>query len=76
LRVAGGIAIAAAVLTLVGLMHSPFADARLFLPWQAGVPALVFALAAGYTLIALLCAALAITASRSEAAPPRREGDR
>ncbi len=59
LRIAAAIAIAAAALTLVGLMHSPYADARLFLPWQAGIPSLVFALATGYGLLALLCAVLA-----------------
>ena len=59
LRVAAATAVAAAALTLVGLIHSPYADARLFLPWQAGVPSLVFALATGYVLLASLCAALA-----------------
>jgi len=71
LRVAAGIALAAGALTLVGLMHSPFADARLFLPWQAGVPSLVFALATGYALVALLCMALATPGKRSVSAAPR-----
>jgi len=71
LRVAAGIALAAGALTLVGLMHSPFADARLFLPWQAGVPSLVFALATGYALVALLCMALATPGKRRVSAAPR-----
>jgi AGZA family xanthine/uracil permease-like MFS transporter len=68
LRVAAAIAASAAALTLFGLMHSPYADARLFLPWQAGVPSLVFALATGYALLALLCAALSLRTPAREAA--------
>jgi AGZA family xanthine/uracil permease-like MFS transporter len=67
LRVAAAIALAAAALTLVGLVHSPFADARLFLPWEADVPSLVFALASGYVLVALLCAGLGLTVAHSAA---------
>jgi AGZA family xanthine/uracil permease-like MFS transporter len=52
---AAGVCWAAAALTLFGLIHSPFADGRLFLPWDAGVPAIVFALAAGYALLAGIC---------------------
>jgi AGZA family xanthine/uracil permease-like MFS transporter len=74
LRVAAAIALAAGALTLVGLVHSPFADARLFLPWQEGVPSLVFALAAGYVLVALLCAVLGLTAMREAAAGPCEDG--
>ena len=55
---AAGIAALCGVLTLCGLIHSPFADGRIFLPWQDGVPAHVFHLAIGYGLLALLCALL------------------
>jgi AGZA family xanthine/uracil permease-like MFS transporter len=50
----------AAALTLFGFIHSPFADGRLFLPWNEGVPGLVFALAAGYILLAGVCLLLAV----------------
>jgi AGZA family xanthine/uracil permease-like MFS transporter len=49
-----------ALLTLFGFVHSPFADGRLFLPWNEGVPSLVYALAAGYALLALTCLLLAL----------------
>jgi AGZA family xanthine/uracil permease-like MFS transporter len=77
LRVAAAIAAATAALTLVGLMHSPYADARLFVPWEEGVPSLVFALATGYALVALLCAALSLrTKERDPVADDRgRRGD-
>jgi AGZA family xanthine/uracil permease-like MFS transporter len=55
---AAGIAALCGLLTLCGLIHSPFPDGRIFLPWQNGVPAQVFHLAIGYGLLALLCAAL------------------
>ncbi len=58
---AAGIAALCGVLTLVGLIHSPFADGRIFLPWQEGVPAQVFHLAIGYDLLALLCASLSLS---------------
>jgi adenine/guanine/hypoxanthine permease len=51
------ICLLAGLMTLVGLMHSPFADGRLFWPGDA-TPALVFHLAAGYALLALVCLAL------------------
>jgi len=47
----------AAALTLVGLIHSPYPDGRLFIP-GSDTPPLVFALAAGYVLLGLLCAVL------------------
>lgn len=47
--------LAAAAMTLVGLMHSPYPDGRLFLPWQAGVPEVVYAVALGYGLLAGAC---------------------
>jgi adenine/guanine/hypoxanthine permease len=46
---------AAVMLTLFGLIHSPFADGRLFLPWDNDVPAIVYALTVGYALLAGLC---------------------
>ena len=49
--------IAASLMTLVGLMHSPYPDGRLFWP-GAGTPAAVFPLAAGYLLLGLVCLAL------------------
>lgn len=55
---AAGIAALCALLTLCGLIHSPFPDGRIFLPWQEGVPPHVFNLAIGYGLLAILCAAL------------------
>jgi AGZA family xanthine/uracil permease-like MFS transporter len=63
LRAAAGWALAAAVATLFGVIHSPFADGRLFLPWAIGeLPAEAagrgpLELAAAYALLALLLAA-------------------
>ena len=53
----------AAALTLVGLIHSPFSDGRLFVP-DASTPRLVFALAAGYALLGGLCVALNFSAHK------------
>ena len=50
----------ASALTLVGLIHSPYPDGRLFVPGVA-TPALVYALASGYALLGVLCAGLAFT---------------
>lgn len=58
---AAGIASLCAVLTLFGLIHSPFPDGRIFLPWQEGVPTQVFHLAIGYALLSGLCGLLALT---------------
>jgi len=52
IRKAAGAAFVAAAFTLVGLIHSPFPDGRLFLPWN-GVPTAVFAVTAGYLLMAI-----------------------
>jgi AGZA family xanthine/uracil permease-like MFS transporter len=49
--------LAAALMTVVGLMHSPYPDARLFWP-GAATPSVVFALATGYLLLGVLCLAL------------------
>jgi AGZA family xanthine/uracil permease-like MFS transporter len=46
-----------AALTLVGLVHSPFADGRLFLP-SANTPHQVYALSVGYLLLGAVCLAL------------------
>ena len=54
----------AAALTLVGLIHSPFPDGRLFIP-DASTPRLVYALAAGYVLLGALCAGLQFSPRRS-----------
>ena len=66
---AAWLCVVAAGLTLVGLIHSPFPDGRLFIP-GAATPRLVFALAAGYVLLGALCAALV----RSAATAAEREG--
>ena len=57
----------AAALTLVGLIHSPFPDGRLFIPAN-GTPLLVYALAAGYVLLGLLCASLHASVRRQHGA--------
>ncbi len=63
LRGAAGWCLAAAACTLVGVIHSPFADGRLFLPWQLPpLPAEAagrgpLELAAAYALLAVLFAA-------------------
>jgi adenine/guanine/hypoxanthine permease len=63
LRAAAGWCLTAAVATLFGVIHSPFADGRLFLPWAIGeLPAEAagrgpLELAAAYALLALLLAA-------------------
>lgn len=57
LGAAGILCLLAAAFTLVGLIHSPFPDGRLFVP-AATTPPLVFALAAGYVLLAGVCLVL------------------
>ncbi|MFM8634830.1 MAG: permease [Planctomycetia bacterium] len=60
LAVAAGWCLAAAVLTLFGVIHSPFHDGRLFLPWSIGeLPAEAagrgpLTLASAYALLAVL----------------------
>lgn len=51
LKAAGGIAALCALFTLVGFIHSPYPDGRLFLP-SAGMPPEAAAVAAGYLLMA------------------------
>jgi AGZA family xanthine/uracil permease-like MFS transporter len=46
------IAATGAVSALFGLVHSPFADGRWFVPGGAGVPAAAYAFATGYALLA------------------------
>lgn len=59
---AAGCAAIAAMLTLFGVIHSPFPDSRMFLPWNVGdFPATAagqtpFHLAAAYAVVALLLA--------------------
>lgn len=54
---AAWLCVVAAALTLVGLVHSPFPDGRLFVP-SATTPHLVYALATGYLLLGAMCALL------------------
>ena len=49
--------VAASLMTLVGLMHSPYPDGRLFWP-GASTPSPVFSLAVGYLLLGLVCVTL------------------
>jgi adenine/guanine/hypoxanthine permease len=58
----------AGLMTLVGLMHSPFADGHLFVP-DASTPPAVFHLATGYFLVAALCVVL-----RPRAGKPNQPG--
>ena len=64
---AAGWAVAAAALTLSGVIHSPFADGRLFLPWAIGaLPAEAtgrtpWHLASAYAALAILFMAWAAT---------------
>jgi AGZA family xanthine/uracil permease-like MFS transporter len=70
LLVAAGWCLAAAAGTLCGVIHSPFADGRLFLPWNIGsLPAEAagrgpLTLAAAYMLLAALFAAWHAAAGR------------
>ncbi len=65
-RAAAGWCLAAAAATLFGVIHSPFADGRLFMPWAIGeLPAEAagrgpLELAAAYGLLALLLAAWSV----------------
>ena len=63
LMAAAWLCVVAAGLTVVGLIHSPYPDARLFVP-DANTPHLVFALATGYLLLGSLCFALSFRSSR------------
>lgn len=73
LKQAAGWCLAAAMAALVGVIHSPFPDGRLFLPWAIGeLPAAAAGrgpldLAAAYALLATLFAAWPATRN----APPR-----
>ena len=68
---AAGWCLAAAVCTLFGVIHSPFADGRLLLPWDIGtLPAEAagrgpLTLAAAYALLAALFAVWHAAASRA-----------
>ncbi len=64
LRVAAFACMVAAAMTLVGLIHSPYPDGRIFLPRLTGTPPLVFSLAAGYLLLATICALLSLRGQR------------
>ena len=61
---AAWLCVIAAGMTLVGLIHSPFADGRLFVP-DSTTPRIVFALAAGYVLLGAMCALLQRSAQRA-----------
>jgi AGZA family xanthine/uracil permease-like MFS transporter len=77
LGAAAGWCLVAAAFTLVGVMHSPFADGRLFLPWKlVGLPAEAagrgpLELAASYGLLAVLFAAWSLwpAADRDHSSP-------
>jgi len=75
LRGAAGWCLAAAAGTLVGVIHSPFADGRLFLPWQLPpLPAEAAGrgpveVAAAYGLLAVLFAAWGTWLDRGGRAP-------
>ncbi|MEO8938728.1 MAG: hypothetical protein ABI277_03135 [Burkholderiaceae bacterium] len=57
LMAAAWLCVVAAGLALVGLIHSPFADGRLFIP-DATTPRIVYALVVGYLLLGAMCALL------------------
>jgi len=59
-----------AVLTLFGLIHSPFPDGRWIVPWGEGIPRATIALAAGYALMATCCLAFAWRGSGSGPSAP------
>jgi len=61
LRQAAAMCVICAAMTSVGLIHSPFSDGRIFLPWQGGLPALVHSLAIGYLLLGGLCGLLSFS---------------
>lgn len=69
LRQAAAAAVVAGGLSLFGVIHSPFADGRLMLPWATGTPTITLWLAAGYGLLAALCLAWA-GASRQDHQTP------
>ena len=75
---AAGWSLAAAVATLFGIIHSPFSDGRLFLPWAlADLPAAAagrgpLELAAAYAILAGLFAAWSVWLRTPESA----QGDR
>lgn len=64
LRRAALVCAISAAMTLVGLIHSPYADGRIFFPWQPDVHPLVHSLAFGYLLLGGLCALLSPTNQR------------
>lgn len=66
---AAWLCVVAAAMTMVGLIHSPFPDGRLFIP-DATTPRLVFALAAGYVLLGAMCAVLQRSTSRASTQEP------
>lgn len=76
LRAAAGWCLAAAACTLFGVIHSPFADGRLFLPWDVGqLPAEAvgrspLTLAASYALLAGLFALWNLGRSEQETRTP------
>lgn len=61
LRRAAFISLIAALMTLVGLIHSPYTDGRIFFPWQPDISPLVYSLACGYLLLGGLCALLSLS---------------
>ncbi len=64
LPAAGGYAAIAAVISLFGIIHSPFDDGRLFLPWSVDHP-WPFQISAAYGLVAALLVAWGWAEERS-----------
>ncbi|MFM8891775.1 MAG: permease, partial [Planctomycetia bacterium] len=78
LRAAAAWCLAAAACTLFGVIHSPFPDGRLFLPWQTGpLPEAAtgrgpLELAAAYAVLAAIFAAWSLWLDRDAADPALR----
>ncbi len=72
LLAAAGLCVVSAGMTAVGLIHSPYADGRLFVPGGA-TPPIVYALVTGYLLLGLLCVMLSRAAQASRSGPERGE---
>ena len=77
LRQAGAWAAAAALFTLFGIIHSPYADGRLFLPWslaplpEAGTGRGPIEMALAYALLATLFVAWGFFEGKIPGSPPQ-----
>jgi AGZA family xanthine/uracil permease-like MFS transporter len=80
LATAAGWCVAAAAATVCGVIHSPFKDGHMFLPWAVGElpPESVgrdpLTLAAAYLLLACIFLAWSVWNTRSPAPPPAERG--